>query len=400
LSASRRLLAWAAGLLAVLAVGLPSAAAAAKPAPKLDARAWILIDGRTGDVLASRSPAAQLSIASTTKLMTAHLALAKLPLAKRVTMAPYSAIPGESLLGVPGGTRISVHDLLYSLILESANDSAETLAQAVAGSERRFVRKMNRAAAALGLADTHYQNPIGLDAAGNYSSARDLATLSRDLLGNRVFARVADTSKTVLHSLRPPLTIYTRNTLLLKAPWVTGVKTGHTIDAGYVLVGSGRRAGTPLISVVLGAPSESMRDLDSLRLLDYGFSLYRPHRVIRPRQALAHPSIRYAGGELPLLASRPVVIGARRDQPISVSVQAPDEVTGPIRKGRKLGHATVTVDGRQAADVPLLAARSIPEASSFDKLRSHAALVIGLVAALICGILLVMVALRRRGGRR
>jgi D-alanyl-D-alanine carboxypeptidase (penicillin-binding protein 5/6) len=259
---------------------------------------------------------------------------------------------------------------------------------------------MNRAAAALGLPNTHYQNPIGLDAAGNYSSARDLATLSRDLLHNRVFARIADTSKTVLKSLHPPLTIYTRNTLLLKAPWVTGVKTGHTLGAGYVLVGSARRAGTSLISVVLGAPSESERDLDSMQLLEYGFSLYRPKRAIRPRQALARPSIRYSGGELPLLAARPVVVGARRNQPVVVSVEAPDEVTGPIRRGRRLGHATVTVDGRQAAVVPLLAARSIPEASSFDKLRSHAVLVVAVGAALICAILLAMVVLRRRGGGR
>jgi D-alanyl-D-alanine carboxypeptidase (penicillin-binding protein 5/6) len=397
----------AAGLLAVLVVLICAAPAAAKPAappapPNLDARAWILIDARTGDVLDAHAPARELPIASTTKLMTAHLALEQLRLSKRVVMAPYSAIPGESLLGIQAGTRISVHDLLYSLILESANDSAYTLSRAIAHSEPRFVGEMNRAAAALGLADTHYENPIGLDAAGNYSSARDLATLSRDLLHNRVFARIADTTKTVLHSLHPPPTIYTRNTLLLREPWVTGVKTGHTLGAGYVLVGSARKAGTDLISVVLGADSETERDLDSLRLLDYGFAQYRPHRAIRPREQLAQPSIRYSGGMLPLVASRPVVLGTRRGQQVLVSVQAPGEVTGPLPRGRRLGRATVTVDGRQAAVVPLLTSRSIPAASTFDKLRSNAILVAALLVALLFVILLVTVLLRRRrsGDRR
>src|SRR5205807_1914803 len=119
--------------------------------PQLDARAWLLIDGRTGDTLASHDPARSLPIASTTKLMTAHLALEHLKLSKRVKMDPYSAIPGESLLGVPAGTTISVRDLLYSLILQSANDSAHTLAQVIGGTQHRFVVEMNRTAAAIGL---------------------------------------------------------------------------------------------------------------------------------------------------------------------------------------------------------------------------------------------------------
>ena len=134
---------------------------------------------------------------------------------------------------------------------------------------------MNRYAAAIGLADTHYANPIGLDQPGNYSSAADLATLARRLLRNRAFARIADSRSARLRSLRPPRTIETLNDLLYDAPWTTGVKTGHTFGAAYVLVGSGQRRGTDLISVVIGAPTETERDLASLRLLEYGFSLYR-----------------------------------------------------------------------------------------------------------------------------
>jgi serine-type D-Ala-D-Ala carboxypeptidase (penicillin-binding protein 5/6) len=371
--------------------------------PKLDARAWLLVDGRTGETLAGHAPARELPIASTTKLMTAHLALENLPLGRRVRMDPYTAIPGESLLGVPAGTSISVHDLLYSLILESANDSAHTLAQVVGGTQQRFVAEMNRSAAALGLADTHYSNPIGLDSPGNYSSARDLAALAGSLLGNRTFARIANSSSAVLSSLHPQLTIGTRNTLLLRAPWVTGVKTGHTLGAGYVEVGSARRKGVELISVVLGAPSEEQRDDESLDLLDYGFAQYRTRHPVRTGEVIASPSIRYSGGELPLRAAHAITVGVRRGQQLQTSFHAPDRVTGPIRKDKRLGRVTVVVDGRVAGTAALLTSRSIPKASTFDRLRSHAVVVLALTLIAVAAFAILMVVLavrRRRRGRR
>lgn len=361
----------------------------------------MLEDGRTGEIIAGHAPARRLPIASTTKLMTAHLALERLPLGRRVRMAPYSAIPGESLLDIAAGTQISVRDLLYSLILESANDSAHTLAQVIGGTQAGFVARMNRSAAALGLADTHYSNPIGLDSPGNYSSARDLATLARTLLANRTFARIANATTAVLHSLRPPVSINTRNTLLLSAPWVTGVKTGHTLGARYVEVGSARRGGVTLISAVLGAPSEMQRDSESLELLDFGFDQYRVRHPVRPREVMAKPSIRYSGGDLPLRAAHPITVGLRRGQRLQKSVHAPEEVKGPIRRGKRLGRVTITIDGRLAGAAALLASRSIPEASTFDKLRSHAAIGLGLLALLAFAILLGALAVRRgRGGRQ
>ena len=364
--------------------------------PRLNATAWVLVDGRSGETLAGHQSATPRSIASATKLMTAYLALRELPLRKRVRMAPYSALAVESVLGVPAGTPINVRDLVYSLILESANDSAHTLAVAVAGSEPRFVAQMNRTAAALGLADTRFGNPIGLDEPGNYSSARDLATLTRRLLANRTFARIADSSTALLRSLRPPLRISSRNTLLLRAPWITGVKTGHTLNAGYVEVGSGRRKGVELVSVVLGAPSEAERDAESLALLDFGFSLYRVRRPVRPGEVIATPSIRYAGGELALRAAHPVTVGVRAGQSLQTSVRAPDEVEGPISRGRRLGRLTVLLEGRVAGATALLAARSIPEASAFEKLRSRAWAVVALLALVAFAILLIGLVVRRR----
>ena len=302
--------------------------------------------------------------------MTAYVAMKELPLRKVVRAAPYDAIFGESLLELRPGQRVSVRDLLYGLILRSGNDSAYDLALAAAGSEARFVRQMNSRAAALGLVNTNYANPIGLDQEGNYSSALDLTTLARRLMRNPAFAEIADARSAKLRSLRPPKRIETLNDFLLAEPWATGVKTGHTFGADYVLVGAGERKGAELISAVLGTWTESARDLETTRLLDYGFSLYRERTPVRAEQRMAAASIRFSGGELALRAARTLEVGARRDQRLSVMVRAPAEVEGPIRRGATLGRATVFVDGRRVASSPLLAAEAVPEASALDRARS------------------------------
>jgi serine-type D-Ala-D-Ala carboxypeptidase (penicillin-binding protein 5/6) len=328
------------------------------------------VDGRTGDVLVSHAAARPLPIASTTKLMTAYVALQDLPLDKVVRAAPYVPEYGESLLGLRPGQRISVRDLLYGLILRSGNDAAYDLARAAAGSEKRFVGQMNRYAAALGLADTHYANPIGLDQRGNHSSAADLVALTRRLLRVPAFAKIAASRSALLRSVQPRRRISTINELLSMAPWVNGVKTGHTFGAKYVLVGSGRRKGVKLIAAVIGTETDEDRFDDTLQLLEYGFSKYRKRVPIQAGQALAEPSIRYSGGELPLRAARTVAVGVRRGETMKVSVRAPRDVEGPIRRGAVLGRAVVLVDGLRAASVPLRAARAVPKASAVDRVRS------------------------------
>jgi D-alanyl-D-alanine carboxypeptidase (penicillin-binding protein 5/6) len=348
----------------------PAAAEREKQQPV--AKAWLLLDARTGAVLESHAATEKLPIASTTKLMTAYVALKELPLNRVVRAAPYHPTYGESLLNLRVGQAISVRDLLYGLILRSGNDAAYDLARAAAGSEARFVRQMNLRAAALGLADTHYANPIGLDQRGNYSTARDLATLTQHLLRIPVFARIADSRSARLRSVHPPRRIVSINELLQLAPWTTGVKTGHTFKAGYVLVGSGRRKGVELISVEIDAPTDEARFEGSLELLERGFREYRRRLPIRAGQDLADASIRYAGGELPLRAARTIAAGVRRGQRLGVHLQAPAEVEGPIARGTPLGRATVTIDGLPAGSTTLRAGRAIPAASTFDRVRSFA----------------------------
>jgi serine-type D-Ala-D-Ala carboxypeptidase (penicillin-binding protein 5/6) len=396
-------------LLAALACLLLPAIAAAgpkppppreQPGPALAARSWGVVDARSGDVLTSHAGNRELPIASTTKLMTAYVALKELPLEKIVRAQPYRAEYGESLMGLRAGQRISVRDLVYGLILRSGNDAAHTLALAAAGSERRFVAEMNRYAAALGLSHTHYANPVGLDEKGNYSSAFDLMTLTRHLLRIPAFARIAASRSAVLRSVHPRRRIVTINELLLMAPWVTGVKTGHTFGALYVLVGSGQRRGVSLISAVVGTWTDEERFDDSLALLEWGFSQYRRRLPIRRGQDLADPEIRYSGGELPLRAARPLQAGVRRGQVLDVRVRAPQEVEGPLRRGARLGEATVFVAGRKVGSVPLLAGRSVPEASLFDRARGFVAdnsIPIGIAAFVI---LIFAIALRRRLARK
>ncbi len=379
------------------------------PGPHVLARSWALIDARTGEVITAHNGRKHLLIASTTKLMTAWVTLKEEPsLGKIVRAQPYEAEFGESLMGLRTGQKISIRDLLYGLILRSGDDAAHTLAVDVGGTQKRFVAEMNRYAAALGLADTHYANPVGLDQKGNYSSARDLATLTQHLLRVPAFAKIADARSHVLRSVRPKRRIDTINALLEMAPWVTGVKTGHTWKAAYVLVGSGRRKGVELIADAIGAPTDETRFSDVFDLLEYGFSTYGHELAIERGKQFAEPAIRYSGGALPLRAARAVKVGIREGQKTTVEVSAPHRVQGPIRRGARLGQAVVYVDGLRAGAVALVASRSVPAPSRFDRLRGFLGehwvpIAVAVFVILIVAVLLyrrLFSANRRRGRKR
>ena len=359
-----------AAVLLALIVVMPAGALA--KGPQVEARAWALIDARSGEVLVSHAGTPHPPIASTTKLMTAYVVLHEMPLDRIVRAVPYHAEYGESLLGLRPGQRISVRRPALR------PDPAQRQRRCLQPRPRccrhgdPFVAQMNRYAAALGLSDTHYANPVGLDQRGNYSSARDLATLTQHLLADsRLRSGSPRRAAPSFAASDPQRRITTINELLGMAPWVTGVKTGHTFGALYVLVGSGRRKGVELISVAwIGAPTDEDRFSDNLDLLEYGFAQYRRRLPIRAGTELADPSIQYAGGELPLRAARSVAVGVRPDQHLTVAVRAPQQVEGPIRRGARTVTATVYVDGLRAAMVPLRAAHALPKASLVDRARS------------------------------
>jgi serine-type D-Ala-D-Ala carboxypeptidase (penicillin-binding protein 5/6) len=389
----------AGALILALALLEPALTLARARPPEIGARAAVLVDGRDGYVLYARHPRQRRPIASTTKLMTALLALERFPLRKRLRAAPYQAAEAESRIDLRPGERISVGDLLRALLLESANDAAVTLARGAAGSVESFVDDMNERVRALGLADTHYANPIGLDESGNYSSALDLSRLARRLLGNAAFAEIVDLPRARLGTGARPRVVDNRNDLVARVPWIDGVKTGHTLNAGYVLVGAGTRKGVQLVSVVLGDGSEAARDADTLALLRYGFRAYRQVRVVRAGAEIGSAAVKHFGGRLvKLVAGSGARVTVRRDQRLRTRLNASLQLEGPLPAGAKVGAVKLLLDGKPVKVVPVVTAEPVPKAGFFRKLGEKSILpVLVVVAALIA------VGRRRRkagGGRR
>jgi D-alanyl-D-alanine carboxypeptidase (penicillin-binding protein 5/6) len=258
----------------LLPSGLPVHGAAAPPPPAISAQAAVVLDAETGRVLYGLDEHRRRSPASTTKIMTAILALENRPLDDYV-VAESDAISmsaaGSSVMGLTPGTQISMRDLLYGLMLPSGNDAALDLARAIDGSVPGFVERMNARAQELRLVNTHFRNPHGLSGKGHYSSAYDLAMLARYAMANEEFRRIVSTQS---YHLNPPsdYDLNNGNSLLAKYPGADGVKIGWTEHAGWTFVASAVRDGRRLIVTVLHSED---RDADAAALLDWAFGAHR-----------------------------------------------------------------------------------------------------------------------------
>jgi D-alanyl-D-alanine carboxypeptidase (penicillin-binding protein 5/6) len=386
---------------ALLALGLPAAGAQAAERPPAvpNAQAAIVIDGRDGEVMFAKRAGQRRQIASTTKLMTALLTLENARPKEVFTAADYDAAPVESQIGLQPGEQMTVGDLLEALLLESANDAAVTLAEGIAGTREAFVAAMNFRAEQLGLKSTSYANPIGFDDPLNYSTARDLARLALELMERRRFARVVDMPVAELESGARPRSIANRNTLVASHPFVSGVKTGHTLQAGHILIGAGEsRAKASVISVVLGEPSESARDAETLALLRWGLGRFQRVQVIDRRRALARAAIEYRDEKAELVAARRVEVTLRDGEQVRRRVKAPDQLEGPLPAGERVGSVTVLVDGERVRRVALVTAAAVPEAGTLRVFFSEggAPLAAILVLAVVLGAVLVATRLRVR----
>jgi len=389
---------------ALLAVGLaslapPATARSARPATQ--ARAAIVVDARSGEPLLEQDADERRPIASTTKLMTALLLLERTRPSDVFIAARYDAAPVESQIGLRAGERMRVRDLLSALLLESANDAAVTVAKNISGSRAAFVREMNRRARELGLRATTYANPAGLDSPGNRSSARDLAKLAVRLLRMPAFARTVARRRVRLLSGARRRTVRNRNTLIGTQPFVTGVKTGHTLGAGYVLVGSARAHGAEVVSVVLGTPTEAVRNADSLALLRWGLGQFSRRRLVRTGAEVAsRPVSGHGPARVGLAAPSGLVATVRQGRPPKLGVLAPREIEGPLSAGRRVGTVEARDGARVLARAPLVTAARVPAPSPLAGLTRPAPLGAGLTALLLLGIVSVVVVRRgRRGGR-
>jgi D-alanyl-D-alanine carboxypeptidase (penicillin-binding protein 5/6) len=356
---------------ALLASAPPAAPAAPVPRPpSLTAPAAVLMESSTGTPLYRLNADDRRPIASATKLMTALLTIEHAPLDAVFAYPDYSFSSVASQIGLRPGERMSVHDLFIAMMLPSADDAAQDLAYNIGGhSVTRFIGMMNARARQLALSHTHYTTPVGLDTQGNYSSASDLVTLASFLLSHHpFFAHVVALPQAVLHTGDHPRVVSNRNTLVGRVPWINGVKTGHTLSAGYVLVGSGTRGGMTLVSAVLGTPTESARSSDTLALLSYGFANFRLFNPVVAGTVLARPAVRYRPGvRVDVIAGRSIVRVLPRATSLTTQILVPQELKGPIARHAVVGSLLVLADGRPIARVPLLLARQLAAVSALTR---------------------------------
>ncbi|MBI5105599.1 MAG: D-alanyl-D-alanine carboxypeptidase [Solirubrobacterales bacterium] len=388
-------------LAAVLAV-LAALPATALAAPSVRAPSAILVEPATGDIVFERNASQERAIASTTKLMTALVTLENASLDDVMTTIDYRANPAESLGGFRAGERVTVRDLMRALLLASANDAAATLATRVAGSRPAFVRLMNKRARELGLKHTHFANPVGLDDPRNYSSATDLVKLTLILRKRAFFRETTDLPRATIGAGSRRRVVYNRNRLVQRVPAVNGVKTGHTLQAGYVLVGSATRDGVTVLSAVLGTPSEAARDADSLELLRYGLGRYRVATAVEKGQVLGRAALAHRDEHVDLVAPRTVRRTARKGERLRVRVSgAPGELDGPLKAGARVGTIVVLQRGREVARMPLVTARAVDAATFGERLSEwlgRGSTLVLLAAFAACSLYLVL--LRRRAVRR
>src|SRR5215207_4497534 len=315
----------------------PVAGQAAVAPPRVVARAAILADEATGQVLFERNAGVGRAMASTTKVMTALLTLERLDEDRVVVIGAGPPEVGEESLRLKKGERLTIRQLLLGLLVKSANDAAVALAEAVDGSEAAFVRRMNRKAAALRLTATHYVTPYGLDRPGHQTSARDLARLWEVAMRRADFRTLVATRAARLPG--GPLSLrrfVTTNQLLGTYRWVVGGKTGFTNRAGRCLVASASRGGRRLVAVVMGTPNAFA---DVRALFEYGFSKY-----VRARLAQRGQPVSVASG-------RPAAFQAGADADALVRLDQLDEVRLALAPGA--ANAWFTAGGRRLAPVPL-----------------------------------------------
>ena len=343
--------------LVVAAAALALAAPVLGAPPQVTGRAYLVENGATGELLLAHDARARVPIASITKLMTVLLTLEHARLGDVVTVSPQAAAVGESSAGLEPGDRLTVRELLEAALIQSANDAADALATHVGkGSQARFVRMMNARARQLGLTDTHFVRPDGLDAPGHFSSARDVTLLARLLMHRRVVRQIVRQRTATISGGR---TLHTWNDLLSSYPGIYGVKTGHTSAAGWSEIAAARRRGVSIYATLLGSPDRDMRNAGLVRLLDWGFSRYRAVDVVVRGRIYGHADLGYGRRPLALVAARSLVPAVRIDRPLVRRLIAADAADLPVSRGQTLGRVQIYQRGRLLGTVPLVASRTV-----------------------------------------
>jgi D-alanyl-D-alanine carboxypeptidase (penicillin-binding protein 5/6) len=323
--------------------------------PVVSAASAVLADLDSGQVLFAKDPAARRPIASVTKIMTALLVLERTEPAQIVTIGSDAVLgtpEGISTLGLQAGERISVENLLYALLLQSANDAAIALADQVSGSEQRFVALMNARAQQLGLRGTEFRSPNGLDDRG-FSTARDLATLTRVAYRIPAFEQIATTRfRTVPAPDGGVREIQNRNVLLWLYPGAIGVKTGYTSAAGYCVVGAAEEEGRRLVAVVLGAPGDAFSD--AAALLNYGFAAFTEHTFVETGSPAGVVELPGGAVSVQTGAALRALVPVRGLGHVEERIEVDPAAAYPPAAGERVATLTVSIPGLEVGSVPLV----------------------------------------------
>ncbi|MBX3650470.1 MAG: D-alanyl-D-alanine carboxypeptidase [Burkholderiales bacterium] len=353
-------------------VTLQSWAQVQPPAPAVEARAWLLFDVNSGQVLASRNASDRFEPASLTKLMTAYIVFGAL---KQKSLKPEQVVPVSTRAWKTEGSRmfiepnrpVTVDELLRGLIIQSGNDASVALAEAVAGSEEVFAQMMNREAKRLGMVNTNFTNATGLTTPQLHSSAEDLARLVVALIRDYPEHYALYSQKEYRYN---NISQANRNRLLWLDPTVDGVKTGYTENAGYCLVTSARRGERRLVSVVLGTTSESARVTESQKLLNWGFQFYDSVKLYAGNQPVTSLRV-WKGASSTLKAGFTsdlyVAVPKGQGDKVKAFVESLQPLLAPVNPGQRVGTLKIEIDGKPHTELPVVALENVPVAGIFGR---------------------------------
>lgn len=356
------------------AAALPAPTPSVIPsAPKTYAKAYILMDYDSGEIVASHKPDMRIEPASLTKIMTGfvvinELANGNISLDDMVTISQKAwKMPGSKMF-IEVGKKVSIRDLIKGMVIQSGNDASVALAEHIAGSEEVFAELMNKYAQSLGMSQTHFVNATGLPHKNHYTTAHDLAILTKNLITKFPEEYKWYSQKKFTFN---GITQYNRNKLLWQDPSVDGLKTGHTKSAGYCLVSSAKRNDMRLISVVLGTDSAKMRIQESQKLLNYGFRFFETHKLYANSQRLNDARV-WEGQQdsvgLGLTQDLYVTIPRGQYKNLKIETSIEPKILAPIQKNQQLGNLYISLNGEPITERPLVALSDIEEGSFFKKL--------------------------------
>lgn len=366
-------------MLASLSLAKANQATIIPNAPTIDAKAYILVDATTGAVLAANNPDQRLAPASLTKLMTLYVVFDQLKkgtihLTDQVRVSEKAWRTPGSRMFLREGMTPTVEELIQGVIVDSGNDACVALAEFVAGTTDSFAGMMNNQAKQLGMKNTHFMDVNGLPSPDHYTTARDLAILTRALIQNFPdYYHYFSERWFEYNNIKQP----NRNRLLWRYKYADGLKTGHTDEAGYCIIGSAEKSGMRLIAVVMGAPSDEARATDSAALLTYGFRFFTTVKVISANQAVVTPTV-YFGAQktvpVGLQDNLYVTVPAGSEKAITTSTELITPLKAPLAQYQAVGNVTVMLNQDTLTVAHLVALQPVNKGSFFARMRDHVAL--------------------------